>query len=1481
MGEYRALAYCKSGTTYSTPMNLMRGGAVTLTVPTTTVPRVETYLPADDATGVPRNASLVLTFSEAVRKGSGNIVIDASGTANDVTIPVTSTAVDVSGRTVRIFTVREGVVRLAANTAYSVRIASGAIEDREGNAYAGITDGTTWNFTTGTATDTTAPTVSGYLPADDATGVALYPQLKLTFDEPVAKGPAGRIWILYDRESPQNIGGGRSIRMDVNSPLVSVGRGSDGINVVTIDLTDRTDPRRRVLNRLDGWSEYYVQITEGAFVDRAGNRYAGIADKTTWGFITGANETSGTGGEGDEEQAAEVSLGVEPATVTEGSPVTVTATLSSVLGEDVSIPVTLAAGATDPAEPADHGTLASIAITAGETSGSVSVATHLDADGDDETFTVALDTDSLPSSVTAGSPASVSVTIDDTVTGETVAAVLFPNPPAIVEAAAGDGQVTLTWSSVADATGWEVERDGGGTWTDTGSAERSYTVTGLDNGTAYSFKVRATKLGVLTGDASASASATPVANRAPTGKPSISGTAQVDETLTADISRIGDADGLTRSGWTYQWVRVAQGEEGTDIEGATEATYVVVAADRDGKLKVKVDFTDDGGNAETLTSDATATVLAASGQVSAAPGFVDCASGAAAGEALDLRHVGGTRAGYVCYGPHGTELDFALGGFNGDGSVPHRSRDAALFAFGAEESHTAGEVQVYRRSVSFKEAPAAIGTDGDDQDWFDAKVEGADSARAVVLVRVHRWQTPAFHDCESGAAAGEALDLRHGGGTLAGHVCYGPHGAEIDFALGGFNEDGSAPYRSQDAALFAFGAEESHTAGEVQVYRRSVSFRAAPAALGADGDSQDWFDAKVEGMASARDVVLVKVHRSANPGLSVADANVAEPGTGQTATLDFAVTLARAGPGTVTVDYATGKAGDTATAGSDYTATSGTLTFAAGETQKTVAVAVLADSHDDGGETLTLTLSNPLGASISDAEATGTITNDGPIPKAWIARFGRTVAEQVVEAVEGRMQAPRNTGTEVSLAGERLEWGAGGDGEDAGFAQAAALREAEARQEAARLGRWLEGATGAADTEGLEARTVTERELLLGSSFSLTSETAGGGSAAFWGRGAVTRFDGREGETSLDGEVTTAMLGADWSLGRTTAGLILGHSLGDGGYRGASGGGTVSSTLTGLYPWGRYALSERVSVWGVAGWGEGTLSVTPENADGAGQAVLRADLDLAMGAAGLRGTLLDGGADGFTLAAKTDALGVRTSSGRGRGADGGTLSASEATVTRLRLGLEASRPLSLSPAGATLTPSLEVGVRRDGGDAETGFGVDLGGGLALSDPGLGLEAELRARGLLTHEADGFRERGLSGALNWRQRPDSDRGATLSLTQTVGGAASGGADALLSRATLDGLAANDGGGGGDDLAARRLEARLGYGLPAFGGRFTLTPEAGAGFSDTGRDQRLSVRLTPAAGAESFELILEAARHEADDDPAAERVHDFRLGLTVRF
>ena len=131
--------------------------------------------------------------------------------------------------------------------------------------------------------------------------------------------------------------------------------------------------------------------------------------------------------------------------------------------------------------------------------------------------------------------------------------------------------------------------------------------------------------------------------------------------------------------------------------------------------------------------------------------------------------------------------------------------------------------------------------------------------------------------------------------------------------------------------------------------------------------------------------------------LSVADAEVRE---GPDATLDFVVTLSRNRHEATTVDY--GTSDGTATAGADYTAASGTLTFAAGETSKTVSVAVLDDALDEGSETLTLTLTNPEPSSVrlADAEATGTIRNTDKMPKAWIARFGREAASHVETEAE-------------------------------------------------------------------------------------------------------------------------------------------------------------------------------------------------------------------------------------------------------------------------------------------------------------------------------------------------------------------------------------------------------------------------------------------------------------------------------------------------
>ena len=636
---------------------------------------------------------------------------------------------------------------------------------------------------------------------------------------------------------------------------------------------------------------------------------------------------------------------------------------------------------------------------------------------------------------------------------------------------------------------------------------------------------------------------------------------------------------------------------------------------------------------------------------------------------------------------------------------------------------------------------------------------------------------------------------------------------------------------------------------------------------------------------------------AALPSASVADARSPEE---TDAALAFAVTLSRAATGVVTLDYRTGDG--TARAGADYTALSGTLSFAPGQTSGTVHVPVLADAHDEGEETMTVTLSNASGARIEDGEATGTIVNSGSLPNAWLGRFGRTVADQVMEAVEARMEAARRPGFEARLGGQRI----GGrvvSGEDA-------LREAEAKDRLETLSLWLRGEGDESDrVHGFASRQMTERDLLTGSSFALTGGNEEGGLGALWGRAAMTRFDGREGDLSLEGEVVSGMLGADWARGRGAVGLVVSHSRGDGAYRLPGGGdGVVESAMTGFYPWGRYAVNERVALWGVAGYGGGRLRLTPR-----GEAPLETDMDLAMAAAGARGTILDGGADGLTLLAKTDGMVVRTAWETVRG-PGGNLAGSEAGVMRLWLGLEGSRPLRLY-AGSVLTPTVEVGVRHDGGDAETGFGADLGAGLAWSDPHWGLEAELRGHALLTHADGDFLERGVAGSLSFDPDPGSDFGISASLRQTYGASATGGTDALLgTEAPVELAAAND---NGRD-PTRRLEARLGYGLPLAGGRLVGTPEAGFGLSNHTREYSLDWRLREARrtglvfeadlsgtrrqrlagerGAEhgaaigigwrlegagdrgvGFDLRIEGRRRDiADDDRHAEH----RVGLTMR-
>ena len=603
--------------------------------------------------------------------------------------------------------------------------------------------------------------------------------------------------------------------------------------------------------------------------------------------------------------------------------------------------------------------------------------------------------------------------------------------------------------------------------------------------------------------------------------------------------------------------------------------------------------------------------------------------------------------------------------------------------------------------------------------------------------------------------------------------------------------------------------------------------------------------------------------------VSVADAR-AEEGTDET--IDFAVTLSRAASGTVAVAYAT--ADGTATASEDYTARKGELTFDPGETEKTVRVPVLDDAVDEGEETFTLRLTNASGARIADGTATGTIENSDPLQKMWLSRFGRTVAGQVVDAVAGRLSGPA-PGSRVTLGGQRIDLSAlSADSAEAKRRLAGALGAAEDDDplagpgplEAARAGSWDDPETGGS------VRGLTGRQLLLGSSFHLAAGggEAGGPGYAAWGRIAVGGFDAEapaeKGEVRLDGEVTTGILGADAQWERWLAGVALSVSEGEGSFdQPGVDSGTVESSLTSVNPYVRYEASDRLSVWGLFGYGTGNMTMTQAARGERDETVTRTDLMLRLGAAGARGVLLESGEDGgIDLALRGDAFLVQMESE----AAANTVE-TKADASRLRLVLEAGRSFALGP-GAVLAPALELGLRHDGGDAETGTGVEVGGRIRYTDAGSGLTVEANARKLIAHEDSGYEEWGAGGSV--RLDPGaSGRGLSFSLAP-VWGTPSSGVERLWSARDAAGLVRDD-----DFEAERRLEGEVGYGLGAFGERGVVTPYAGFGLAEAGdRTWRAGARWSLAP---HLAMSLDGARREPANDDAPEHGAQFRLTLRL--
>ena len=249
--------------------------------------------------------------------------------------------------------------------------------------------------------------------------------------------------------------------------------------------------------------------------------------------------------------------------------------------------------------------------------------------------------------------------------------------------------------------------------------------------------------------------------------------------------------------------------------------------------------------------------------------------------------------------------------------------------------------------------------------------ETADTHVAVLVTDVD--EAPSFAQASHTFSLAENVDGSTDRVSLGTVSATDPEGTTLAYSLVG--DSGSFEIDETSGELFYTGSGEDYESGTTSY---SLTVRAS------------------DGSATTDATVTVTVTDVQEPAIRVADAEATE---GDDSEIVFRVTLANASSGTVTVNYAT--ADGTAVAGEDYTATSGTLTFAPGETEKTVAVTIIDDTVEDSGETFRLVLSDPSGAVLDDTEATGTILNADPVSEPDGEDLPNDITTTGVVAVDG------------------------------------------------------------------------------------------------------------------------------------------------------------------------------------------------------------------------------------------------------------------------------------------------------------------------------------------------------------------------------------------------------------------------------------------------------------------------------------------------
>ncbi len=408
------------------------------------------------------------------------------------------------------------------------------------------------------------------------------------------------------------------------------------------------------------------------------------------------------------------------------------------------------------------------------------------------------------------------------------------------------------------------------------------------------------------------------------------------------------------------------------------------------------------------------------------------------------------------------------------------------------------------------------------------------------------------------------------------------------------------------------------------------------------------------------------------------------------------------------------------------------------------------------------------------------------------------------------------------------------------------------------------------NAQALEDGTLTLDDVLTGSSFRLplaaVNDGTTGGGPVVWGRGDRQALESTDSSFAWNGSVLTGQLGIDGCLRENLlTGLALSRSIGEFDYTDATSptpaGGDYESRMTSVHPYLGWLSPQGLTLWATLGYGRGEIEIEDAQVrDGdPNYPVRRSDTTLTTAAAGGRGPLI---AEGPPIAGGTMALGLRSEASWAQveiEGDDGLIAQQTVNAWRLRLALEGSHKWALA-SGGSLTPSLELGLRRDGGDGITSNGIEIGGGLRYREPAMGLTIEGSGR-VLTGQ-DEYREWGFGGSV--RLDPGAGgQGLSFSLAPAWGYTASG-VDRLwdqdVAELATDDTAAND------NVPPMRLDSELGYGFGAFGGQGLLTPYGGIALVDEGsRRYRIGIRFEIAP---AFDLNFEGARREPANDDAAE-------------